>query len=161
MDKVIKTFSDNSCLKYDKGDFDDWCVYLVKSNGFTFKPRDHYYFTQLQTFAKKYTAEKIYATFIQVYNLVTKEVRKTDINFITKLASTYPNDALEMDILLTILYMTMIAEENKKNTKLGKRIKRLGVHTLLIENKDINHAINFMRGMRAPDIIELCKKRGF
>lgn len=38
---------------------------------------------------------------------------------------------LYLSKLFSILYATMIAEENKKFTKLGKRIKHLGVFLLL------------------------------
>ena len=55
----------------------------------------------------------------------------------------------------------MIAEENKAFTKLGKRIKRLGVYTLLIEKKPLKYSTNFMRGKRWREIDKLCKERGF
>ena len=112
MERLVKTFSNNSYLKYDRGGFDNWCVYLVnayikgaeiiKRPGIIEPPKDGDYFTALQLLSQKYTPSRIYDTFIQVYNLVTKEVRETDINFITKLASEYPEDSLSMDIILTI-----------------------------------------------------------
>lgn len=55
----------------------------------------------------------------------------------------------------------MIAEENKKHTKLGRRIKRLGIYTLLIEKRDLNYAANFMKGMPWRKIDRLCRERGF
>lgn len=36
-----------------------------------------------------------------------------------------------MEIWLNVLYAGMIAEENKENAVLGKRIKRLGMHQVL------------------------------
>ena len=57
--------------------------------------------------------------------------------------------------------MAMIAEERKQYTRLGKRIKRLGIYKLLIEKSNIYEAANFMRGMNWKDIDELCKNRGF
>lgn len=55
----------------------------------------------------------------------------------------------------------MIAEENKAGTVLGKRIKRLGVHQVLLENISPRIAANFSRGMRAKEIIGECIKRKF
>ena len=49
--------------------------------------------------------------------------------------------------IFSILYMAMIAEERKAGTRLGKRIKRLGIHKLLIENIPVREAANFMRGI--------------
>lgn len=63
--------------------------------------------------------------------------------------------------MFTILYMAMIAEEKKEHTKLGKRIKRLGVHKLLIEGVPVNEAANFMRGMGWREIDKMCSKFGF
>jgi hypothetical protein len=63
--------------------------------------------------------------------------------------------------VFTILYATMIAEENKAYSKLGKRIKRLGVHSILVEEMEVAQAANFMRGMGWRKIDELCRARGF
>jgi hypothetical protein len=78
------------------------------------------------------------------------------------IAKTYDaDDVLRVDILLSILYMAMIAEERKANTRLGRRIKRLGIHYLLFEGASISQAANFMRGMKWQQIAALCEARGF
>jgi hypothetical protein len=55
----------------------------------------------------------------------------------------------------------MIAEENKENTHLGKRIKRLGMHQLLVEQADPLIVANYSRGMSWRAIDADCKARGF
>lgn len=91
-----------------------------------------------------------------------KQVDPAVLQHITDIAGFYePLDTLEVDILFSILYMAMIAEEQKTNTRLGRRIKRLGVYYLLFEGADIHQAANFMRGMGWRDIAALCEKRGF
>lgn len=55
----------------------------------------------------------------------------------------------------------MVAEENKAYTRLGKRIKRLGVHIYLIDNESLDYSVNFMKGMGWRQIDKLCKERGF
>jgi len=55
----------------------------------------------------------------------------------------------------------MVAENVKKNTRLGKRIKRLGVHDLLLESGEVAHAAHFMRGLGWREIDVLCRARGF
>ena len=77
------------------------------------------------------------------------------------LDSAYGSDSQLMKRCLYILYAGMIAENNKLNTKLGKRIKRLGLHTLLIDGKSIDYSVSFMRGMSWKDIDLLCKSKGF
>ncbi len=157
----IKDFPDGSFLEYDNGKFDEWCVYMNQPNGTRLPPLDRDYFTQLQSFGRTYGVARIYEDYVSVYNLVGKEVNNNDLKHITNIALAYGNDALELDKIFTILYMAMIAEERKKFTKLGKRIKRLGVHKLLIEGETVNQAANFMRGMRWREIDALCREREF
>ena len=63
--------------------------------------------------------------------------------------------------MLSVLYLAMIAEERKANTKLGKRIKRLGVHKLLFDGGNVSNSANFMRGMGWREIDALCRQYGF
>lgn len=81
-------------------------------------------------------------------------------NDIRTLSQEYGPDNLFVYKLFSIFYLTMISEENRRGTKLGKRIKRLGVHYLLIEDQPLHYSINFMRGMKWKEIDELCKERG-
>ena len=63
--------------------------------------------------------------------------------------------------IFSILYLAMISEENKKNTKLGKRIKRLGIYSLLKENKSVEESATFMKKMKWREIDKMCIERGF
>lgn len=161
MGQLIKSFSDGSFLEYDRGSFDDWCVYLTNKDGRRKPPRDVDYFRQLKELAKTYGVERIYNDYICVYELTGKLVEKDVLDEISRIALPYMDDALIVDIILSILYMAMIAEERKKNTRLGKRIKRLGIYVLLIENRSVGEAANFMRGMGWREIDTLCRERGF
>jgi hypothetical protein len=73
----------------------------------------------------------------------------------------YQEDRQKVEILFTILYAAFISEENKATTKLGKRIKFLGIHQILIEGISPEIAAHFSRGMPWQNISELCKNRGF
>lgn len=158
---VIKRFSDNSQLEYDRGLFDDWCVYYTDASGTRKPPKDTDYFEFLLNLANKYTVEKVYSDYVQVYNWTGKQLSQDVVNSISTLSASYGDDALAVDVVFTILYMAMIAEERKAYTKLGKRIKRLGIHVLLNENVPINSAANFMRCMGWREIDNLCRQRGF
>lgn len=161
MGQLIKRFSDGSFLEYDRGSFDDWCVYLTNTYGNRKPPRDTDYFRQLKELADKYGAESVYRDYVRVYNLTGKQVERPALMAISKIAASYGSDALAVDVIFSILYMAMIAEEQKKNTHLGKRIKRLGIHALLIEGRGVGEAANFMRGMAWQKIARLCEARGF
>lgn len=55
----------------------------------------------------------------------------------------------------------MVAEENKLGTKLGKRIKRLGIHQVLYDRYSPAAAASFSRGLPWTRINNECKLRGF
>lgn len=56
--------------------------------------------------------------------------RNINIVVVVKNFSEYSN---KFAIVFTIIYLGMVAEENKLGTKLGKRIKRLGIHQVLYD----------------------------
>lgn len=161
MGQLIKCFENGAFLEYDRGGFDDWCVYLTQPTGSRRPPRDTDYFSALKNYASKYGVQKIYNDYVLVYELTGKQVEVDSLHRITEIAAGYGQDALQIDIIFSILYMAMIAEEQKKYTRLGKRIKRLGIYVLLIENKSVLESANFMRGMGWREIDSLCRQRGF
>ena len=161
MGQKIKTFSDGSFLEYAQGGFDSWCVYYTDCNDNCQPPKDKDYFKQLQDLASKYGEERLYKDFVKIYELTGKEVEKSTLATITSISSQYPEDALKIDVIFSILYAAMISEERKEHTRLGKRIKRLGVHVLLIDKKSVDDSAIFMRGMGWRDIDQLCRKMGF
>lgn len=161
MGQRIKTFSNGSYLEYDRGKFDDWCVYLTQANGNRRPPRDMDYFTDLQELSAKYGVERVYGDFVRVYDMTGKQVNNRTLEVISQIAEGYGFDSPKVDTIFSILYMAMIAEEQKRNTRLGKRIKRLGIYVLLIEKRTVLYSTSFMRGMDWHEIDTQCKQRGF
>lgn len=161
MGQHIKTFSDNSFIEYDQGNFDKWCVYYTSANGVRTPPRDTDYFRELKKLADKYGAERIYKDYVNVYDMTGKQLEPNKLQIISDIASVYGRDALTVDIIFSILYVAMISEEKVVYTRLGKRIKRLGVHLLLLENASVSYAANIMRGKKWYEIDADCKERGF
>lgn len=160
MPTVIKRFRDGKSLEYDRGSFDEWCVYLRDADGGRTPPRDTDYFSQLVQLGRKFGNNKVYADYVDIYNMTGREIKEHVLQAISEKAKEY-DEELDVDVMFSILYMAMIAEEQKKHTRLGKRIKRLGVHGILIENMDIYRAANYMKGMGWRDIDTLCEQRGF
>ena len=161
MGQEIKRFQDRSYLEYDRGKFDEWCVYLTHPDGSRRPPRDVDYFADLKALSEKYGTNRVYQDYVRVYEMTNKQVSEQVLKFISQLAERYGIDALEVDIIFSVLYLAMIAEEQKQYTRLGKRIKRLGIHVLLIEKRSVQDSANFMRGMGWRDIDALCRARGF
>ena len=154
--KIVKKFKDGSEIGFGKGRFDDFCVYLDNK-----PPLDVHYFTRLYELKEIYGGSNIYNDFIYIYELVTKKLESAVLKNITHISQKYKDDIIRLDKIFTILYMAMIAEENKVNTKLGKKIKRLGVHQILIENITPNVSANYSKGMKWREIEKECIERGF
>jgi len=55
----------------------------------------------------------------------------------------------------------MIAEENKASAVLKKRIKRLGMYQVLIQNMDPNVAANYSKGKKFAELSPLMQSYGF
>ena len=160
MAQLIKIFSDNSTLEFDTGKFDDWCVYLTRPSKNKYAPTDIEYFTFLSglTAADK---QSVYNDFISIYNSTFKTLEQNVLNNITTLCAKYGKNSIDLDIWLTTIYTGMIAEENKTYTRLGKRIKRLGLHQVLLGNLSPVDAANFSRGKKWKEIDIECNKYGF
>lgn len=161
MGEKVRNFRNGVALEFGQGKFDGWCVYITDEEGKRSAPKDMDYFRELKELSHKYGAEKIYKDFISFYDKTGKELDTEVFELISNLASCYGEDSIDIEILFSILYMGMLAEENKKKTVLGKRIKRLGLHTLLIEDESVEDSANFMRGMKCGVLDKLCKERDF
>lgn len=160
-----KRFSDGSKVNFAGGSFDGWCVYLTRPNQRRYAPLDRDYFAQLKGYADVYGTDRVYRDFVEIYQLTDKEVRDNVLNRIDQIAETYGNDSLDINILFTILYFAMVAEQNRliygHPTKVGKNIKRLGVHQLLYEGFSIEEAATFSNGMKWQEIKANCQACGF
>ena len=156
--KPILKFPDGSFIYQCRGKFDG---FMFKLNNYAVKDID--YFTVLKQLADKYSVDKVYNDFVTVYNLVLININSNDWVAIKNIANTYnQEDFLAVAKVFCILYVTMLAEENKRNAILGKRIKRLGVYQILKLNMPISVAVNFSRGKSARNfLMPLCEKYGF
>lgn len=160
--RPIKELINGKSIIYDTGRFDDWCVYIVDSNGNGSAPLDKEYFEEFQRISKNYPEDKVYNDFKSIYDKTTKDIDVDVLNTIDKLVESYDdNDKETIQQWFVVIYAGMIAEENKEYTKLGKRIKHLGVYQVLKENIDPEIAANFSKGKNWRELDTLMKKMGF
>lgn len=141
----IQIFTDGSVLEMGQGRFDPYCVFLTRPNQARHKPRDVEYFNRLLQYAQKYGNGQIYEDFISIYDKVHNNVDQNVLDYILILCQKYSDDAIDISIDYSILYLGMIAEELKENAILGKRVKRLGVHQVLIDGVSPAAAANFSK----------------
>lgn len=161
MGKLIKLLSNGAVVEFDKGKFDEWCVYISIPNGPRFAPTDVQYFSRLQTLGAIHGANNVYQDFLSIYHLTNATLDVAVIENINHLSKKYGADAGEMEQWLAVIYAGMVAEENKDKAILKKRIKRLGMHQILIEGETPHFAAHFSRGKKWRELDELMRQKGF
>lgn len=161
MSRLIANLPDRSVVEFDSGSFDDWCVYLFRPNQQRYAPKDTEYFTALKNLAVIFGADKIYADFVKIYTPTTAVIDESVTDLIVQMAGFYNEHKDDICVWFTVIYAGMVAEENKKFAILKKRIKRLGIHQVLIENIDPFVAANFSKGKPWRELDVICKVRGF
>ncbi|MCZ4221772.1 DUF7004 family protein [Pedobacter rhodius] len=159
MATLIKAINNNVFIEFDKGKFDEWCVYLTRNTSKRYAPSDTEYFRRLQELGKLHSPQKIYNDFIKFYNPTDKTMNQAILETIDSLAESYAEDAEEINIWFTVIYAGMVAEENKEHAVLKKRIKRLGMHQVLIENVKPEYAANFSKGKKWMELDTVMKEK--
>lgn len=161
MGRLIKKFSCGSVLEFDIGKFDDWCIYFNHPVDERVALKDEDIFDRLDKLGQQIGSVKLYKDFLTVYEQTDSQLSQPILSLITELSRKYPELSNEFDYLITYLYAGMVAEENKAKAILRKRIKRLGVHQLLIEERPSSFATNFSRNKKWKEIVIECEVRGF
>jgi predicted RND superfamily exporter protein len=161
MPQKINDFSNGGFIEFDTGCFDGWCVFVTIPASKRFAPTDVQYFTSLKKLSEKFGPQKIYDDFVVIFNRTTKNVDPKVFELITVLSRFYDADATEMELWLNVIYAGMIAEENKQNAILKKRIKRLGMHQVLIDGMLPEEAAVFSKGKKWKELDEIMKVKGF
>ena len=160
--RIIKELLADRKVIFDKGSFDSWCVYVVEKNGTKKAPYDVQYFSDLKKISNMYESNKIYKDFVEIYNNTDTSININTLNIIDRLVLTYKNeDRALLEQWFTVLYGGMIAEENKLNAILKKRVKRLGMHQVLVLGEEPQIAANFSKGKKWRELDAIMKSLGF
>lgn len=161
MGRLIKVIK-NKIIEYDKGSFDDWCVYVKEEGKQKYAPRDSEYFKFFKSLGHlRLGSSKIYSDFVMIYDLTDKHINPTVLLKITEISNDYTPDTEKTDVYFTVIYAGMVAEENKERAILKKRIKRLGMHQVLIDNFEPEVAANFSRGKKWRELDAIMRTKGF
>lgn len=160
---IITSLDDGTIIERDRGSFDDYCVYVTRNNGKRYAPRDTEYFSFFIEKSRQYTPEKIYMDFVSIYEQTSAILNYDVIEEIkTGLCCDYDDsDRLDFILWYIVIYLGMVAEENKRYAILKKRVKRLGMYQILFENMTASQAANFSRGRKVAELEPICKKNGF
>ena len=157
---AFRTFDDNLSIGFGRGKIDNFCVYVKEQNR-VYAPLDTEYFQFIHDLASNFGTIKVYNSFKRLYAIAELEIVSNAIEVIDEQANRYDEFELSCQKYFSILYLAMVAEQNYPNTKLGKRLKRLGIYQLLFEGMTVEEAANWSRGKPWKEISEECKSRGF
>jgi hypothetical protein len=161
MPTLVKVVRNLHRVEFDFGSFDNWCVFLQRHKQERYPPLDIEYFTFFRSMGAIYGAQKVYDDFVSIYHPTSKNIDASILSSIITIADTYSNHVEEAEIWFTVIYAGMIAEENKANMVLKKRIKRLGMYQLMIQNMAPVVAANFSKGKTWRELDVLMKQYGF
>jgi len=151
--KEVKRLKDGSIIFQGPGKFDDYCVFINEH-----APRDEEYFNFFLEKSEIYGKDQIYSDFKYIYSKTGKEIDEEILKDIERISSNYKNDVINFDKWFTVIYLGMIAEENKKNTILGKKIKGLAMYQIMKENFTAKEAANYSKGKKAFELQKECNK---
>ena len=162
MKRLVKNLINGRSVIFDKGKFDEWCVYVVEENGFRKAPFDETYFSDIYSISQKYEANKVYDDFVQIYNLTSQHIDDSVLGLIDTIVKTYNNeDQILVEQWMTVLYAGMIAEENKDRAILKKRVKHLGMYQVLILRMPAKEAAKFSYGKPWRELDSIMRDYGF
>ena len=114
----------------------------------------------LLIFKKEYK-DKVYKLIKFIFDHTNSTLNFKTIDKTVKLVNKHFDGSISTHKYFLFVYYAMVAEEKKTNSKLGKRIKLLGIYQILNENFSSQTAANFSRGLKWTVIDEECKRRGF
>ena len=158
--QAFRTFPDGSSIGFARGKIDNFCVYVTDKTGVR-APLDAEYFQFIHDLATENGTLAVYNAFKRIYDVVQKELHPEAISVIDQASKRFSASKLKPELYFSILYLCMVAEQNYPNTRLGKRLKRLGIYQLLFEEMDVQEAANWSRGKPWRIIAHECEKRGF
>lgn len=159
--RIIKRLDRKCKVIFRKGAFDDFCVYFVDEYNRERAPKDVEYFEFFRDLANSMENRKVYNDFLMIYEMTNKTIDVKVRHKIDEIVKTYPeNVCFEVEKNFTVIWGGMIAEENKENTRLGKRIKHLGMYQVLIEGMDVEEAANFSKNQNAENLNSIMKEKG-
>lgn len=145
-------------IYFDRGKFDDWCVFYINDENKKFIPLDKHYFQWILDLSKKYGVDQVYSDFLLVYEAADEIFDEDDcLSLCTEIDKHYEEGTTHWWV---IYYMTMVAECKKENAILKKRIKHLGVYNVLFDGYDIEYVTRYMRGKGWRYLDKLMKERG-
>lgn len=134
-------------------------------------PEDVDYMQDIRDLAETYGKDRVWNSFMELYECIPQQrgvgITRMMTQKVKDIASQYPDEP-DLRLTLDCLLCAMIAEGNRLrkygsqfDTKLGKKIKALGVYQAIYEtDMSIRQVADYSKGKSWRWISEECRKRG-
>lgn len=159
--REIKRLRNGTVFSYGMGSYDEWCVYESNPEVRAKRVGDYDYFKKIRELGNIYEISDVFETFCSIYNRTTTEIDKDILKDISETCEQYEDDYDKAEYAFCLLYLSMVSEMNKEYSRLGKRVKGLGIHQLLFQKMKIHDIANFTRGKKWFEIAAICEQYGF
>jgi len=177
-DILIRQFNNEkkSRLEFTTGSFDRYAVRYTYYDDLNVPirkfPLDREYFKALQNIGDWYDKENgrkvVYDDLYSIYEKVPQvemidcnnPVDANVVNYIPTIAKKYNAYKDKIELIYTIIYAGMLAEQLKEGAVVGKSVKMLGLHQVLLEDMNCQSAANCSKNKTAKTIQLMCKDRG-
>lgn len=127
-------------------------------------PTDNDYMQEIRNLASKYGQNEVWRSFLKLYDSIPQQrgvaITRTMTRKVSEIVAQYP---CEKNLRLTFdcLLCAMIAENNREKTKLGKKIKALGIYQSIYElHLSIPQVTNYSKNKSWQWISKECQRRG-
>lgn len=159
--REVKRLRNGTVFSYGMGSYDEWCVYESNLEVRAKRVGDHDYFKKIRELGNIYEISDVFKTFCSIYNRTTTEINENILKDISETCEQYEDDYDKAEYAFCLLYLSMVAEMNKEYSRLGKRVKGLGIHQLLFQKMKIHDIANFTRGKKWFEVAAACERYGF
>jgi hypothetical protein len=162
----LRTMSDGSVLMFTDGDTNEFYVSydMSKTEKITEAHRLSGALPWLEfvwAMGDEYGADHVNKDLVGLYDPTTSAASDEVFSKILEMSKTYGEDALTVEIAYSWAYATMVAEENLKLSRLGKRVIRLAWHQVLIEKMSPGEASKWSEDREQEGLRKECHKYGF
>lgn len=162
-DQIQAEMAGGVSVYFGRGRIDEYCVF-VETDSRRHAPKDVAYFDSLKTIADRHGElgrDKVYAIFQRLYDSADRNIRQDVLDTIAEEVKNFGGDALLLEHILVTIYYAMVAEESrgpKERFPLGKRLKKIGVYQLLVEDVAPSKAANSSKGRPWRDLLKICEE---
>lgn len=142
--RELRQFVDGTQLVYDDGEYDGWRVSFYDNDKFVWSPTDEELFSELLSFGQEHN--DLFYAILAVADQIGPRTDFAQVRIETI------DGTLKEEKMYSALAAMMIAEERKKSTQLGKKVKLLGLFQLLLEGFTPYKAAHWSRGRSTEEI---------